>query len=188
MFMYFVQTMIISILATKLVCKYIFKIADISSFSMCLTKNKLIYHMARNTGAQGMQLHLAVGKINGTSKEFILPKFNTFIKTFTCLHLLKCMFLNRTSFMINYFNKDVSWPCLWRFNYKVKLDELRHMVINHSVECSVNPKIDSLIRTLQWLFYTLLANNTVYFINLFLYQIIHNYYDLWPKEWLGTKT
>ena len=45
--------------------------------------------MARNTGAQGMQLHLAVGKINGTSQEFILPKFNTFIKTFTCLHLLK---------------------------------------------------------------------------------------------------
>ena len=58
--------------------------------------------MARNIGAQGTELHLAVGKINGkkSHKSFILPKFNTFIKTFTCLHLLKCILrmhiLNRT--------------------------------------------------------------------------------------------
>ena len=70
--------MIISVLATKLVCKYIFKIADMSSFSMCLTKNELLYHMARNTDAQGTELHLAVGKINGMSQKLYSAKIQYF--------------------------------------------------------------------------------------------------------------
>ena len=62
-----------SVLGTKLACKLVntFKIADMASFSMYLTKNQLMYVpydsiMAGNNGALGPELHLAVGKINGT--------------------------------------------------------------------------------------------------------------------------
>ena len=48
-----------------------------------------MYQMARNIG---VELNLAVDKINSISPNFIPPTFNTSIKNSRCLHSSKCIF------------------------------------------------------------------------------------------------